>query len=208
LITYPAVASNLVVWYNPNQADQYKFSLIRNFPALDSVLTAEFLSRSSPPSTSERSSARGTAASFALRLQNAGCKILRQQMANSTEVGYGRPPIRSRFQPGQSGNPRGRPKRRTIKADLRDALSATTGRSDGSTKQETLVQKLVDDAVGGDLASMKLLFALTASLLRDESDPEPDEADRQADPDEMYLEKLADRERLDAESKDPSKPKE
>jgi hypothetical protein len=127
-------------------------------------------------------------------------------MANSTEVGYGRPPIRSRFQPGQSGNPRGRPKRRTIKADLRDALSATTGRSDGSTKQETLVQKLVDDAVGGDLASMKLLFALTASLLRDESDPEPDEADRQADPDEMYLEKLADRERLDAESKDPSIP--
>ena len=27
------------------------------------------------------------------------------------EVGYGRPPIESRFQPGQSGNPKGRRKR-------------------------------------------------------------------------------------------------
>ena len=142
-------------------------------------------------------------------------------MTNSKEdVGYGRPPIKTRFQSGQSGNPRGRPRRRTIKADLRDALSETTGRSDGSTKQQTLVRKLVDDAAGGDLPSMKLLFALTASLLRDESDDDNDEqirrehqalvdeyeADRQADPDEIYLEKLADRERLDAESKDPSIP--
>ena len=28
------------------------------------------------------------------------------------EVGYGRPPIESRFQPGQSGNPKGRQKRK------------------------------------------------------------------------------------------------
>jgi hypothetical protein len=131
-------------------------------------------------------------------------------MTNSKEdVGYGRPAIQTRFQPGQSGNPRGRPRRRTIKADLRDALSETTGRSDGSTKQQVLVRKLVDDAAGGDLASVKLLFGLTSSLFRDESDDANDEQirpDDQALVDDIYLEKLADRERLDAESKDPSTP--
>src|SRR5688572_30362761 len=30
--------------------------------------------------------------------------------ATSYDVGYGRPPVHSRFKPGHSGNPRGRPK--------------------------------------------------------------------------------------------------
>ena len=29
---------------------------------------------------------------------------------SSSETGYGNPPIHSQFKPGQSGNPRGRPK--------------------------------------------------------------------------------------------------
>jgi hypothetical protein len=94
--------------------------------------------------------------------------------SESEPVGYGRPPTRSRFKPGHSGNPRGRPKRRSIKADLRDALSETTG-SDGSTKQQQMVKKLVDEAAGGDLGSMKLLFALTATFLRDDSDDDDEQ---------------------------------
>ena len=36
------------------------------------------------------------------------------------EVGYGRPPKETRFTPGKSGNPKGRPKRkRSLAADLR-----------------------------------------------------------------------------------------
>jgi Family of unknown function (DUF5681) len=31
-------------------------------------------------------------------------------MAGDYEVGYGKPPARSRFSKGQSGNPKGRPK--------------------------------------------------------------------------------------------------
>jgi Family of unknown function (DUF5681) len=34
------------------------------------------------------------------------------------KVGYGRPPVHSRFKPGRSGNPRGRPKGRPSKAAL------------------------------------------------------------------------------------------
>ena len=32
--------------------------------------------------------------------------------ASHSSIGYGRPPTKSQFKPGQSGNPRGRPKRR------------------------------------------------------------------------------------------------
>jgi hypothetical protein len=102
---------------------------------------------------------------------------------NDGPVGYGRPPTYSRFQPGQSGNPPGRPKRRSLKADLRAALSEVTT-ANGPTKQQTLVRQLVDDAAGGDLPSIKLLFALAATLLRDESD---DHNDEQINPEHQAL---------------------
>jgi Family of unknown function (DUF5681) len=44
--------------------------------------------------------------------------------AASYEVGYGRPPRHSRFKPGQSGNPKGRPKgSKSLKTLLEGALS-------------------------------------------------------------------------------------
>ena len=46
----------------------------------------------------------------------------------SYEVGYGRPPIESRFQPGQSGNPKGRQKR---KHDCDADQCHDEGRSEG-----------------------------------------------------------------------------
>lgn len=42
----------------------------------------------------------------------------------SYDVGYGKPPVASRFKPGQSGNPRGRPKNaRNVRTLLAAALA-------------------------------------------------------------------------------------
>ena len=36
--------------------------------------------------------------------------LARRPAASSYEVGYGKPPAKNRFKPGQSGNPKGRPR--------------------------------------------------------------------------------------------------
>jgi len=58
------------------------------------------------------------------------------------EVGYGKPPKSAQFKPGQSGNPRGRPKgNRNAKNLLREALNTkVTARIGGKTKRVTALQ--------------------------------------------------------------------
>ena len=47
----------------------------------------------------------------------------RREAKGEYEVGYGKPPEATRFKPGQSGNPRGRPKK---ELDIRALLQALT----------------------------------------------------------------------------------
>ena len=47
----------------------------------------------------------------------------RREVKGEYEVGYGKPPEATRFKPGQSGNPRGRPKK---ELDIRALLQALT----------------------------------------------------------------------------------
>ena len=78
------------------------------------------------------------------------------------KIGYKRPPINTRFQPGTSGNPTGRPKGiPSLKTDLVEALSemTTVGRSK-ITKQRAVINGLVENAMGRDTGDIKLLLTL------------------------------------------------
>jgi hypothetical protein len=74
------------------------------------------------------------------------------------EVGYGRPPMHSRFQPGASGNPRGRPKPlkpRNVMKQIRDVYLREVTVHDGLKTRRVpaillLVQKQLNDAIRGD----------------------------------------------------------
>lgn len=82
------------------------------------------------------------------------------------EVGYGKPPKHTQFQPGQSGNPKGRP--RGAKSPftlLREELQRkVTLRENGTvttvTKLEAIMKRVVADTLSGKASQTKLLFAL------------------------------------------------
>ena len=90
---------------------------------------------------------------------------LQPSVANE-RVGYGRPPMMTRFRPGQSGNPRGRPKgARNLSTVLAAALServaiTENGRRRRITKLEAAVKQLVNRAASGEARATQLLLAL------------------------------------------------
>ena len=79
-------------------------------------------------------------------------------------AGYKRPPTATRFRPGESGNPSGRPKRcPSFRETLLARLAAPAGGArHGNTKMQALVATLVDAAISGDARAQALVLgALT-----------------------------------------------
>ena len=81
-------------------------------------------------------------------------------------VGYGKPPEHSKFQPGQSGNPRGRPKgslnlATALNRALREKITVVeNGRRRKVTKLDAAVTQLVNRAVKGDAKATQQMLSL------------------------------------------------
>jgi hypothetical protein len=130
------------------------------------------------------------------------------------DVGYGRPPKETRFKPGKSGNPRGRPKKkRHFRAALRDALEGRVEVvNEAGVKRripaiDVIMNGLVKDAARRKPAAMRQIFQLIRIFLDDGStreDPVQQEAERQ-EAKERLLEKLSlMAERMQAQRNEPS----
>ena len=89
-------------------------------------------------------------------------------------VGYKSPPAHTRFRPGRSGNPNGRPKRRpSFRAALLAELAETMPSKDrhgAESKLRALVKTLVNSAIAGDARAQSLLVGALARIDDSEDD--------------------------------------
>ena len=85
-------------------------------------------------------------------------------------VGYKRPPLHTRFQPGQSGNPSGRRRgSENLKTLLEKILCEEIALQEGNvtktiSKAEAVLRKLVISALKGETRSQQTLFRLAEQI--------------------------------------------
>lgn len=85
------------------------------------------------------------------------------------EVGYGKPPVATRFKPGQSGNPKGKKKKPKPETSLKPVLKEVleepvtlNGRK--YTPMEVVVRTLMNKAMKGDMRAIKAIIELEREL--------------------------------------------
>ncbi len=101
-------------------------------------------------------------------------------MAGDYEIGYGKPPRHTRYRPGRSGNPAGRPKGpETLPADLRAELAEDVTLREGElertfSKQRAILRSLTAKAIAGDAKATAMVLDLVQRLLGAGPEPEID----------------------------------
>jgi hypothetical protein len=86
------------------------------------------------------------------------------------EVGYGKPPRHTQFEPGRSGNPRGRPLgAKDLKSLLNKALNelvvvTENGGRRKISKREAIVTQLVNGSAKGDFKAIQILLGMLRDI--------------------------------------------
>lgn len=89
---------------------------------------------------------------------------------NDYEVGYGRPPVKTQFQPGQSGNRKGRPKAaRNVNSIIRDSVfklrdATIDGKKKRMTQFEIGIHQLMNKFMTGDAKAAAQVLALLTKM--------------------------------------------
>jgi hypothetical protein len=103
------------------------------------------------------------------------------------EVGYGKPPRHTRFEPGRSGNPRGRPPgAKNMKTLLSKALNELVvvtepGGRRKVSKREAIVTQLVNRSAKGDYKAIQILLGMLRDIEGDTDAHSSDAAFTEAD---------------------------
>jgi Family of unknown function (DUF5681) len=88
------------------------------------------------------------------------------------EVGYGKPPRGTRFKPGRSGNPRGRPNgSKNLSTLLSQALNepvivVENGRRRKVAKRQAIITQLVNRSAKADLKATQIVLAMLQDIER------------------------------------------
>ena len=117
------------------------------------------------------------------------------------QVGYAKPPHKTRFEKGKSGNPAGRVKgSKNVSKLLLEALGEPVvvnenGERKRITKGEAMIKQLVNKGASGDARSIQLLLAEMRSRL--ESELPHDQTSLEAKDQLLMLERLTVEERIE-----------
>jgi len=132
-------------------------------------------------------------------------------MTSDYEVGYRKPPKKTRFKKGKSGNPKGRPKEtRNLKTDLQEELREPITIREGAkqrriSKQRAMVKSALAKAIKGDTGAVNLLCNMILRLF--EQNAEKDENDRLSADEQDIFEVLRQRLNRPMDSPSPSSKK-
>jgi hypothetical protein len=100
---------------------------------------------------------------------------------NGYEVGYGKPPTHTQFQPGQSGNPAGRRKGvRNLKTDVKRTLATPVkvkegGRTRTRSTQEAALMLVREKALRSDQRALDRIVELAMRFNNDQAEVSPTE---------------------------------
>ena len=96
-------------------------------------------------------------------------------------VGYGKPPLETRFKQGQSGNPRGRPRgAKNLATLLEEALNELVVVNENAgrrriSKRKAALKQLVNEAAKGNWRALKLLVDILQDIER-RSEPQTEQS--------------------------------